>query len=158
MGFCFKLVTPMPVLRNCWQDGDDTPYRIVDKYPFKIVGSQLFPIADFDKGRPNLSEPNRVYQTTKGWRIFYTGRFNPNLDEMLETMLKDGCDPLYVRFAKRRRYYSSRIDPKIRPEQGSSYCVARFVKEHGTRNSAWDEFIAFFDERTGAHNGAEMLI
>ena len=161
MGNCFKLVTPMAVLQNYWQDGDATPYRIIDEYPrraFKIVGSQIFPIADFDKGRPNLSEPSRVYKTANGWRIFYTGRFNPNLDEMLQVMLSDGCDPLYVKFAKKRRYYSSRIEPKIRAERGLTSSVTRFVEEQGTRNSAWDEFIAFFDERTGAHSGAEMLV
>lgn len=155
----------MSILRYVWPEGDTTPYRIIQKPvgrawgAFKILGSQIFPVGDFDNGRPNLREPNRAYQTSKGWRIFYTGRVNPNLDAMLETMVNDGCDTMYADIAKRRRYYASRIEPKYAdPTLGESSAVTRFVEEQGTRNSAWDEFIAIHDEWTGAHNNAEVLI
>ena len=155
----------MSILRYVWPEGDTTPYRIIQKPQgeawgaFKIIGSQIFPMGDFDDGRPNLNEPNRAYRTSKGWRIFYTGRVNPHFDSMLDTMVNDGCDKIYADIAKRRRYYASRLEPKYAdPTLGESSAITRFVEEQGTRNSAWDEFIEIHDNWTGAHNNAEVLI
>jgi len=152
------------ILRYIWPEGDKTPWRVIQKPngkawgPFKILGSQIFPIGDFDSGEPSLDEPHRVYKTHKGYRVFYTGRVDPDFDAMLNLMKDQGADKTYCDIAHRRRYYAARIEPKYASEKGSNWAICRLVNEYGQRNPAWNEIINFHDMRTGVYLESDNLI
>ena len=152
------------ILRYVWPEGDKTPWRVIQKPsgkswgPFKILGSQIFPIGDFDSGEPLLDEPHRVYKTHKGYRVFYTGRVDPDFDAMLNLMKSQGADEIYCDIAHRRRYYAARIEPKYNQEKRSKWAICRLLNEYGQRNPAWNEIINFHDMRTGVYLESDNLI
>lgn len=152
------------IFRYIWPEGDKTPWRIIQKPKgekwgaFKILGSQILPVGDFDDGEPSLDEPHRVYRTHKGYRVFYTGRYDPNFDNMVTKMFFDGADREYVKVAKKRRYYASRIEPKYFGNFGANWAVTRLMAQHGEIHPAWDEFIEVHDNWTGAHSQDTVLL
>lgn len=153
------------ILRYIWPEGDKTPWRIIQKPqgrswgPFKILGSQILPVGDFDDGRPYLDEPHRLYRTNKGWRLFYTGRYDPNFDIMLDKIGEDGADPYFVKIARKRRYYATRIEPKYEIPFGvGGWGVASLVGEWGDRHPGWDDFIEVHDSWTNATGMSEVLV
>ena len=152
------------ILRYIWPEGDKTPWRIIQKPKgekwgaFKILGSAVLPVGDFDDGEPTLDEPHRVYKTHKGYRVFYTGRYDPDFDGMVNKMLGDGVDEYYAKIAKRRRYYASRIEPKYFDRFAENWAVTKFLSQNGEIHPAWNEFIEIHDGWTGAHTQDTVLI
>ena len=152
------------ILRYVWPKGDKTLWRIIQKPPgkawgaFKILGTQTFPIGDFDSGLPQLNEPHRAYRTHKGHRVFYTGRVDPDFDLMIEKMRSDGADKVYCDIAHRRRYYAARIEPKYNLPRGDDWAICRLLFEHGQRNPAWNEIINIHDNETNVFLNSDNLI
>ena len=152
------------ILRYVWPKGDKAPWRIIQKPAgkawgaFKILGTQMFPIGDFDEGIPRLNEPHRIYKTHKGYRVFYTGRVDPDLDAMLAVMKRNGADETYCDIASRRRYYAARIEPKYPSAKNNDWAICQLVAEYGQRNTAWNEIINIHDMETGIYMETDNLV
>lgn len=140
-----------------WPESDNSYMKVVWKYPtkkyasgFHVLGSRYHPVGDFD--RPDVQLPDeslRIYETRNGFRVFFTGRYNVPFNPMLDELDALGGDRMYSRFARQRRYYASRLDPKELPAP-EPWSVTRFVQQIGTPLPEWSDFIAFHDERTNA--------
>jgi len=142
-----------------WDDSDDSYMKLLFKEPtakypngLYILGANRFPIGDFDNlDIPPIDEPARIYETAHGYRVFFTGRYNPNLPTMCDDLVSMGGDPQYSRFVKMRNYYACRVSPKsLTPKEGDS--VARLVLETSPGLSEWDRFIQYHDGLVGAQN------
>ena len=71
-----------------WPESDQSYMKLIWKYPtqkypggFHVLGSRYHPVGDFD--RPDIrlpNEPLRIYETQHGFRVFFTGRYDVDLD------------------------------------------------------------------------------
>jgi hypothetical protein len=146
-----------------WPEDDYSSYKILDRKPdkywggFAILGTRFHPIGDFDTDEFVVpDEPCRIYQTRKGYRIFFTGRYAPDLDLMLDELIERGGDPLYSKYCRKKRYYAARLDPKYESLTGNP-CVTRLVMAQGTPLEPWNEIISLHDDWTGAlRSGCEL--
>ena len=152
-----------------WPDEDSSFYKIIHKPAgkmwgaFDVIGSKIHPMGDFDNGIvPNLNEPHRVYQTRKGYRVFYTGRYNPPFLPTLHEMWDQGADKSYLKNAKYRKYYAARVSPKYTDDlvnnPGSSYSIVKLVYDTGEAHPGWTDFIAAHDELTNATGQSELIV
>lgn len=148
-----------------WPESDTSYMKLVwkqptKKYPsgFHVLGSRYHPVGDFDRSDIRLpNESVRVYETRHGFRVFFTGRYNPDLDAMFDELDALGGDPLYSKYARRRRYYASRVEPKELPCP-SPWSVCRLLEQVGTPLPEWEKFIEFHDQRTNALAQGTFLV
>jgi hypothetical protein len=140
-----------------WPDEDTSYVKLIlkqptKKYPagFHLLGTRYHPIGDFDREDVKLpNEPMRIYKTRNGFRVFFTGRYDVNLDSMFDELDAMGGDPLYSKYARMRRYYACRIEPKF-PPAPTNFSITRLVAETGPCLPEWREFIKIHDEATNA--------
>jgi hypothetical protein len=140
-----------------WPDEDTSYMKMIWRYPskkytngFHILGSRYHPVGDFDREdimMPN--EPLRIYKTRNGFRVFFTGRYNVNVDSMFDELDSLGGDPLYSKYARVRRYYACRVEPKFAPVP-ENFSVTRLLEETGPCLPEWRKFIETHDEITNA--------
>lgn len=140
-----------------WPEDDTSYMKLIWKHPtkkypsgFHILGSRYHPVGDFD--RPDIrlpDEPMRIYQTRHGYRVFFTGRYNTNINSMFDELDALGGDPLYSKFARQRRYFACRIEPKEMPAP-EPWSICRLVGENGGPLPEWEKFIAYHDQATNA--------
>lgn len=148
-----------------WPDGDTTYMKMIWKHPtkkypsgFHILGSRYHPIGDFD--RPDVLLPReslRIYETRNGFRVFFTGRYNVDLDSMFDELDSMGGDPLYSKFARQRRYFASRVEPKELPAP-EPWSVTRLVEQTGEPLPEWIKFIEKHDQLTNAYAQGTFLV
>jgi hypothetical protein len=148
-----------------WPDEDTAYMKLIWRYPskkypsgFHVLGSRYHPVGDFD--RPDVLLPReslRIYETRNGFRVFFTGRFNTNLDSMFDELDQLGGDPLYSKYARQRRYYACRVDPKTNPAP-DPWSVCRLVEQVGEPLPEWREFIEFHDAQTNALAEGTFLV
>lgn len=148
-----------------WPDGDTSYMKLVWKHPtpkypdgFHVLGSRYHPVGDFD--RPDILLPGeslRIYETRNGFRVFFTGRYNVDRDAMFDELDAMGGDRLYSKYARRRRYYAMRVEPKRLPAP-VPFAIARFVRQTGTPLPEWERLIARHDELTNAHHPTAFLV
>jgi hypothetical protein len=146
-----------------WPDWDMSPYKFIYRKPdnsyggFRIIGTRFHPVADFDGGEFMIpDEPFRLYRTQKGYRGFFTGRYAPDIDLMLDEMVARGADPVYAKYCRLKRYYAMRIDPKY-PDRRPNFSVTQFVMEQGHSLPEWEEIINLHDRLTNAHEKFSVL-
>lgn len=148
-----------------WPDDDFTYVKMIrkhgtNKYPhgFRILGTRFHPVGDFDRDDVRLpDEPLRIYKTMHGWRVFFTGRYNVDLDRTLDEFDSMGGDPVYSEYARLRKYFAMRIDPKVIPAPYPS-AVARFVGETGEPRPEWMKLISMHDRLVNAHDPTAILV
>lgn len=146
-----------------WPPGDGDYMKIIlkekrDGSRFRILGSRVHPMGDFDTpGLPGFSEPTRVYRTSKGWRIFFTGRYGEPPGAFLRELADAGGDPIYARACQERGYYSARLDPKI-PVSGMGFSVCHLTAQEGSVLPEWERLIAVHDEITNALATGTVLV
>lgn len=147
-----------------WPSKDTDSMKLIWKEPtprypygFHVLASRYHPIGDFDTPElPNLpKESLRIYKTKSGFRIFFTGRYNVEMEPMLKELDAMGGDQTYSRVSFLRGYYAVRVQPKRLVDQ--PVAVARFLRQEGTPLPAWNEFIARHDELTNAVNSSVPL-
>jgi hypothetical protein len=140
-----------------WPDEDTSYVKLIWKHPtrkypsgFHIFGTRYHPIGDFDREDVRLpDEPMRIYETRNGFRVFFTGRYNVNLNSMFDELDAMGGDPLYSKYARMRKYYACRIEPKSRPAP-AHFSIARLLNETGPCLPEWRKFIEMHDQATNA--------
>lgn len=117
-------------------------------------------MGDFDFSRPPEFNNTRTYRTRKGYRVFFTGLYNPDFKEMIAKLYALGCDHKYIKFLKRNLFYSSRIEPKmgIKKPLPKNWGICQLVSETGTRLEPWNEFIDVHDYLTRATQKVSVLI
>jgi len=148
-----------------WPEADTSYMKLIWKYPspkypsgFHVLASRYHPIGDFD--RPDIrlpDEPLRVYKTRNGFRVFFTGRHNPDLNTMFDELDFLGGDALYSKYARIRRYYAARIGPKEMPCP-YPWAVCRLVGQTGKPLPEWERLIRFHDEKTNALAPGTFLV
>lgn len=148
-----------------WPDEDTAYMKMIWKYPtkkypqgFHILGSRYHPVGDFDRDdimMPN--EPMRIYKTRNGFRVFFTGRYNVNMDSMFDELDDLGGDPLYSKYARVRRYYACRVEPKFLPVP-ENFSVTRLIGKTGSCLQEWERFIETHDELTNALSTDTVLV
>lgn len=152
-------------MNGAWP-ADDTAYMKLiyklptPKYPngFHLLGSRIHPVGDFDTDTARLpDEPLRIYKTAHGYRVFFTGRYNPDLDSMCDELLEMGGDPQYSKFVKMRGYYGCRVDPKTQ-SNSDGIAVTRFLSETAPALPEWSEFIQTHDRMTNAFDLSAILL
>jgi len=148
-----------------WPDEDTSYVKLIWKYPtpkyphgFHILGTRYHPIGDFDRDDISLpDEPMRIYKTMNGWRVFFTGRHNVDVNTMFDELDTLGGDPLYSKYARKRRYFAVRVEPKMVPTPSPS-SVALLMGENGKPLPEWEKFIAMHDEMVNAHATDSVLV
>ena len=148
-----------------WPEPDNSYMKVIwksptQKYPhgFNVLGSRYHPIGDFDSTTAVLpNEPLRIYKTQKGFRVFFTGRYDVDRDSMFDELDARGGDRLYSRFGKTRGYFSSRLQPKSLPTP-SNYAVARFLYDTGEARPEWKQLIEYHDSVTNAYSPDAILV
>lgn len=148
-----------------WPDEDTSYMKMIWKHPtkkypsgFHILGSRYHPVGDFD--RPDIllpSESLRIYETRNGFRVFFTGRYNVNLDSMFNELDAMGGDPLYSKFARQRKYFAMRVEPKSLPAP-TPFSIARFVEQTGSPLPEWERLIDYHDQLVNAHDKNSFLV
>lgn len=148
-----------------WPEDDTSYMKMIWKHPtkkypsgFHILGSRYHPIGDFD--RPDVLLPReslRIYETRNGFRVFFTGRYNVSLDAMFDELDEMGGDPLYSKFARQRRYFASRVEPKELPAP-EPWSVTRLVEQTGEPLPEWVKFIERHDRLTNAYAQGTFLV
>lgn len=148
-----------------WPEEDTSYMKVVWKHPtkkyphgFHVLGSRYHPVGDFD--RPDIllpSESLRIYETRNGFRVFFTGRYNVDRDSMFDELDRMGGDKLYSKYARRRRYFAMRIEPKSYPAP-TPFAVARFVEQTGTPLPEWERLIEYHDSAVNAHDPNAVLV
>lgn len=148
-----------------WPESDTSYMKMIWKFPtrkypsgFHILGSRYHPVGDFD--RPDVSLPDeslRIYETRHGYRVFFTGRYNVNLDSMFDELDAMGGDPLYSKFARQRRYFAMRVEPKDQPAP-SPFAIARLVEQTGEPLPEWKRMIEYHDALVNAFDSSAVLV
>jgi hypothetical protein len=148
-----------------WPDNDYSYMKMIWKQPtrkypdgFHVLGSRFHPIGDFDN--PNVmlpDEPMRIYKTQKGFRVFFTGRYDVDRNAMFDELDAMGGDKLYSKFARFRRYFASRVEPKSLPAP-DGYAVTQFLEETGSARPEWKDLIETHDRLTNAYAPDAILV
>lgn len=148
-----------------WPESDTSYMKLIWKFPtkkyrsgFHILGSRYHPVGDFDT--PDVVLPGeslRIYETRHGFRVFFTGRYNVDLDSMFDELDAMGGDPLYSKFARQRRYYAMRVEPKELPVP-NPHAITRFVEQTGKPLPEWEMLIDYHDKLTNAHDPNAVLV
>lgn len=148
-----------------WPEDDTSYMKLIWKHPtakypsgFHVLGSRYHPVGDFD--RPDIMLPResvRIYETRNGFRVFFTGRYNVPLDPMFDELDQMGGDRLYSKYARKRRYFAMRVEPKSRPT-GYPFAVARLVDQVGAPLPEWEELISYHDQLVNAHHPNAFLV
>jgi hypothetical protein len=148
-----------------WPDGDDSDVKLIWKHPtpkyprgFHVLGSKKHPIGDFDREDVLLpDEPLRIYKTMNGYRVFFTGRYKPDVNAMFDELDSLGGDPLYSKYARMRRYFAVRIEPKCVPPT-DNYAIAKLVAEQGDTHPGWMRFIDIHDQLCNSNDPDAVLV
>lgn len=148
-----------------WPDDDYSYVKLIWKHPtpkypqgFHVLGTRFHPIGDFDREDVRLpDEPLRIYKTLNGWRVFFTGRYNVDVNSMFDELDALGGDPLYSKYARMRKYFAMRIEPKVVPTPfpGS---IAKLVEAQGTPHPEWERLIEIHDQLVNAHDPNSVLV
>lgn len=148
-----------------WPDEDTSYMKLIWKFPtkkyksgFHILGSRYHPVGDFD--RPDVLLPDeslRIYETRNGFRVFFTGRYNVDLNSFFDEVDAMGGDPLYSRFARQRKYFAMRLEPKELPVP-EPHAVTRFIEQTAPPLPEWQKLIDFHDQITNAHDPNAILV
>ena len=155
------MTTPFHV----WDPGDSSYMKMIyarraDGTGFRVLASRFHPIGDFDSPGSSLppGEPARIYKTSKGFRVFFTGRHGEPPGGFLESLIPHGLDPLYAKICRDRGYYAVRVDPKVPDPTGGSGAVATLLAQSGRILPEWGELISNHDGMCGVFSDPAILV
>lgn len=148
-----------------WPDGDTSYMKMVFRYPdekypggFHVLGSRYHPVGDFDDPGVVLpAESLRIYKTANGWRVFFTGRHNVDVNSMFDELDAMGGDKLYSLYGRRKKYFAMRVEPKT-PHPPGNWGVTRLLEQTGTPRPEWEKLIAEHDRLTRALEPGTILV
>jgi hypothetical protein len=148
-----------------WPDEDTSYVKLIYKHPtkkypfgFRIFGTKYHPIGDFDSQDIRLpNESMRIYQTLNGYRVFFTDRFNVDINSMFDELDAMGGDPSYSKYARIRKYYACRIEPKTQ-NPPPNFSVARLIDVTGPSLPEWERFIEMHDQACNALDMSSVLV
>ena len=140
-----------------WPKSDTSYMKVIRKLPnerypkgFHLMGSRYHPIGDFDEPGVLLpAESLRIYKTIHGYRVFFTNRYNVDIDSMFDELDALGGDPLYSKYGRRRGYFACRIEPKSEV-YGDRYAIAHLLEQTGKPLPEWAHFIKMHDQACNA--------
>jgi len=148
-----------------WPEHDRSYMKTIFRHPstqyphgFHVLGSRFHPIGDFDNPGVHLpAEPLRIYRTAHGWRVFFIGRHDVNVDDMFDELDALGGDPLYSRYGRKKRYFAMRVDPKTHPVP-PNWAVTSLVEQTGPLRPEWERLVSRHDALTRALEKNTVLV